>query len=427
MVELGKKQQSSSAGTKRATSTSSLHIVLFGFMIFFFMFTLRSSMTAYNLYEDHCLGESHLGPQPAVQRNATRSPKSMGNITNIITPLATFNTAAATNSTLRYDSSDATVMAMAHGYEKKVFQRFVGSLRKTGFKGKIFIAAEPIKTMKKGVAKYLVQMNVTIMELQFMECDNPIIKNASEVKSSRDKEANTCVAPYPDVKVRWGRYPFFRDALERCKECTGPVLFTDARDTFFQRDPFGDGVPEVERFQFFAEHRSVLASHWFVARRVRICKKGFTMEGPMLCSGTTIGTREDMLRFLNIMYEEMKLWMVTPECYFNSQGGDQAIMNYLYYSDQFKDLNSHTFMARGGGIVNTVGRIAHLIDAAHWGGRKSYTEKKKGNWLNDHVDMTDEQGFFIEYDGSRSRVIHQWDRFGNFIKLWLDAKGNIYD
>ena len=38
-------------------------------------------------------------------------------------------------SKLRYDSSDATVMAMAQGYDVKVHKRFVGSLRKSGFRG----------------------------------------------------------------------------------------------------------------------------------------------------------------------------------------------------------------------------------------------------------------------------------------------------
>lgn len=36
---------------------------------------------------------------------------------------------------LRYDSSDATVMAMAQGYALHVHRRFIGSLRRVGFKG----------------------------------------------------------------------------------------------------------------------------------------------------------------------------------------------------------------------------------------------------------------------------------------------------
>jgi hypothetical protein len=36
---------------------------------------------------------------------------------------------------LRYDSSDATVMAMAQGYSLLVHRQFVGTLRKSGFTG----------------------------------------------------------------------------------------------------------------------------------------------------------------------------------------------------------------------------------------------------------------------------------------------------
>ena len=288
------------------------------------------------------------------------------------------------------------------------------------------MATEPRDQMKEGVADYFDKMNVTVIELQFMECNNPIIKNVTGELKGKQKEANTCVAPYPDVKVRWGRYPMLRDVLKNCTTCTGPVLFSDARDTFFQRDPFGDGAAEIQGFHFFGEHRSVDAEHFFVARRVRICKQGYKMKGPQLCSGTTIGTRETMLKFLDIMYEEMKLWMITDTCYFESHGGDQAIMNYLYYDKRFNELDPHVFMARHNGIVNTVGRVGHMVSKANHRGYKSYTGEFP-NWLMFHLDMTDEQGYFIEYDGSRSRVIHQWDRFGLHLQHWLDKPGYIYD
>jgi len=53
-----------------------------------------------------------------------------------------------TQSKLRYDSSDATVMGMAEGYDLEVHRRFVGSLRKSGFKGTIMLATEQQSDMK---------------------------------------------------------------------------------------------------------------------------------------------------------------------------------------------------------------------------------------------------------------------------------------
>ena len=142
---------------------------------------------------------------------------------------------------------------------------------------------------------------------------------------------------------------------------------------FFWRNPFGEGVPEVLGFQFFAEHRSLDAGHFFVAHRVRTCKEGCKMDGPMLCSGTMVGTRQSMLDFLSIMHEEMKVWMIKPQCCFNSHGGNQAIMNHLYYGGFFNNANPPVVAAWHGGIVNTVGRVGHSFSKAHHRGAKTFT------------------------------------------------------
>ena len=99
---------------------------------------------------------------------------------------------------LRYDSSEATVIAMAQGYELDIHRRFVGSLRKSGFTGNILLAVEPI--MKSGVEEYLLKQNVTILKLNYTECEHKILED-HEVKNRKDKECNTCIAPYQNVKV----------------------------------------------------------------------------------------------------------------------------------------------------------------------------------------------------------------------------------
>lgn len=295
------------------------------------------------------------------------------------------------------------------------------------------LATDPI--MKEGVEDYLISMNVTIKKIDFVQCDKPIVQ-LDQVKTKKDKEANTCIKPYSDVKIRWGRYPFLRDALIECKKCTGPVLVSDARDVFFQRDPFSDGAKNVNGIEFFSEHR-VNADHWFVARRVRICKDGFEMNGPMLCSGTIIGDRKSMISFFNIMYNEMKLWMITDQCYFNSHGGDQAIMNYLYYANNFttNDIVTTTIYPPRVGTVNTVGVLGLKISKQHHKDKTKmgvtshkitpFSGADDKTWLGLHLDQTDEFGYFIDFDGTRSRVIHQFDRFGPNLEDWIN-KGQIY-
>ena len=98
--------------------------------------------------------------------------------------------------------------------------------------------------------------------------------------------------------------------LQGCEACTGPVLVTDARDVYFQRDPFGDGAEAVRGLQVFAEQpRFIDAGHWFVARRVRICKDEYTMDGPMVCSGTTIGTRDTIVHQADRFGSYWSKWM----------------------------------------------------------------------------------------------------------------------
>ena len=58
-----------------------------------------------------------------------------GNVTDRRIVDTKYNRSNNNNTPLRYDSSHATVMAMAQGYKLVVYQQFVGSLRKSGFTG----------------------------------------------------------------------------------------------------------------------------------------------------------------------------------------------------------------------------------------------------------------------------------------------------
>lgn len=316
----------------------------------------------------------------------------------------------------RHDSSDATIVTMAQGYPLQTHRHFVGTLRQTGYSGRIMIAIEP--DPESGVEEYLIANNVTMLKLQYVPCKTTISKFPHFIKGAKMEEGNTCIHPYPEIKVRWSRYPFLRDAIQNCEECTGPVLTTDYRDVFFQKDPFGDGVPEVTGLQLFAEHpRFITASHRFVSGRVKICKKGLKMKGRMICSGTTIGTREAILDYMTVMYQEMLLWQSDATCYNQTwHGGDQAILNYIYHSGGLDHLKPQVFEPREG-IVNTVGIIGirHTQFAKKLKNsgvsHQTYLGETTKRWISPHYDLTDSEGFFIDFNGNRSRVVHQYDRF----------------
>jgi hypothetical protein len=75
------------------------------------------------------------------------------------------------------------------------------------------------------------------------------------------------------------------------------------------------------------------------------------------------------------------------------------------------------------GIVHTVGFEAASIYRAHiarWAAQnvsesdalnsKELDGATNKSWIGVHYGLTDEDGFFLNEDGSRSRVIHQFDR-----------------
>lgn len=216
---------------------------------------------------------------------------------------------------LHGDSSTATVMGMASGYDMNVYQRFVGTLRKSGFKGKIILGVAP--DVSQEVLDYFKIRDVTPKILHWANCTYRKIESKKDIFNK-----TTCEEHYPDIKIRWSRFPLQADWLRECTECTGPVLVMDVRDSYFQLDPFGPGSPPVKGLQVFEEHPSQTTDHWLTKWPISACK-GISFTKPMLCSGTTIGTRAAMLKYLDIMYEEMKVWITEEKCRFDIDGDDQ--------------------------------------------------------------------------------------------------------
>ena len=319
---------------------------------------------------------------------------------------------------LKGDSSTATVMGMASGYDLDVYQRFVGSLRKSGFKGHIFLGVAP--DVDSRVLEYFKYRNVVPKIQKWVNCTY----TKDESKKNDIFKKTQCAHPYPDIKIRWSRFPLQRDWLEACQTCTGPVLVLDVRDSWFQQDPFGPGSPVIKGLHVYEEHKSQTTQHWLTNWPIGDCK-GVTYNETMLCSGTTVGTRVAMLKYLEVMYAEMKAWITDPSCRFDINGDDQSIHNHLYYSGQLPFAKS--WANRAGGLVNTVGVEGANIWKAHGKGTPSYPGAQGSQWIGPEFNLVDRQGFFTEADGTRSRVIHQWDRFGKHYLDWLMKQDLIKD
>lgn len=216
---------------------------------------------------------------------------------------------------LNGNSSSATVIGMATNYDLVTHQRFIGSLRKSGYSGNILLLVE--SSISSEIQQYFKARNVTYRKVEMLSSTSCVNAKHHKGLNSEIKNEN-CLKEYPELKARWGRYPLLRDFLKDCEACTGPVLYVDVRDAFFQRDPFGPGSPPIRGLQVYQEHQDHTTKHWFVARPMLQCKN-VQYDEPNLCSGSTVGTRPAMVKYLDIMYEEIKVWINTPKCTFSDQ------------------------------------------------------------------------------------------------------------
>jgi len=355
-------------------------------------------------------------------------------------------------------------------------------LRNTGYDGNIILAVSPI--LDQDIEDYLVSQQVIINKVKYVPCSHPIkpemakLKDLSQIENEHDREMVTCLDPYPTLKHRWARFPLLRDLLLDCGghtqphlKCGGPVLITDMRDTIFQRNPFGPEAPPVTGLQVFQEHYTIRTTHWLVDWPVGDCK-GVHYDEPMLCSGTTIGTRKAMLDYLSLMHTEMNTWMNTTKCCcFDTNGDDQSMHNYLYYSGMLQNVDGgvHAITNRMG-LVHTVGAQASLLfeanlqsktklrlakgqdtQTARDGARHDYFDlssaetdngntpkEDRTNWLGMQYGLTDKDGYILDIgqhgnsnskgsNSQRSFIIHQYDRFGPAYGHWIEKnKHQLY-
>ena len=62
---------------------------------------------------------------------------------------------------------------------------------------------------------------------------------------------------------------------------------------------------------------------------VKQCKGQDLGKRPMLCSGSTMGTRDGILAYIDEMVKEFDAWLAVEKCRFDIIGDDQSIHDYL--------------------------------------------------------------------------------------------------
>lgn len=319
---------------------------------------------------------------------------------------------------LKHKSSGDAVFGLAFGYGVQEYKRFVGSLRKTGYQDDIVLATSTDDKMKPGVANYLRNQRVLSYPFGF-ECR----KKQSRARRHLMATPAGCIltdwyeggdtrGPRPLALIR---YEHYRTWLDMYSESSW-ILILDFRDTFFQRNPFSPAILDRSLpvdLHLFEENRDVkrigicpFNSGWLACWGRHMPKQ--YANNSVVCSGSTLGHKNAVVTYTDRMIAEFD----SQQCHV-SRGteSDQGYHNYLHHTGALvaKGLRVRS-NPQGTGPVNTVGAMNGY----------RVPKDKKGP-LGTFWKIRDAEGYILNWDGSRSATVHQWDRFAKELLKWVDA------
>ena len=274
---------------------------------------------------------------------------------------------------------DAIMGLAAYPRNIRTFRRLVGSLRSTGYDGHIILGVSDRIPMSE--ENYLIKMDVTMYTVEMVSCDESISVGGEVKGNIRGK----CSRGLERLKLEWGRFEMCRQWLTVCTTCTGWTMVMDTRDVFFQATPFaalGDAASSPKDLYFVEEiapHtspdanpvRSFIAGNFRNRAHTVPCygKEHYEMysQRPVLCSGTVLGTRAGMLRFLSVFVDEFYENNAKANIKCRSPiTTDQWTMNWLYYNGAFGHFDTTASLPWGTGPVQTVGKVGvHAYTCKH--------------------------------------------------------------
>jgi hypothetical protein len=192
------------------------------------------------------------------------------------------------------------------------------------------------------------------------------------------------------------RYQYYYDYLNNNKGYR-KVLLTDSRDVFFQKNPFD--FPYKKNLNFFLEEEYIkncsINIKW-IKRTVGKLILEKIMDKKISCCGQVIGNCENIIEYCEIMRKNIinyqyKLSIHSLLFKRKIKGWDQAIHNYLVYSNFFKNIDFYD---------NQNGDVATL-----------YNSKE----LNFNF-----KGRLINQNGYEYSIIHQYDHFIDSFKSLIN-------
>lgn len=293
-------------------------------------------------------------------------------------------------------STDRSLVIGAHTRLPAQFiEPFARSLRATGFKGTFAVLAgrcgDEDMTGLRGLADVVVDLDaeyvrpgpMTLRLLGFLRSTRGFRRTyptafqvLARSASERASFQRWSRLEYHLEGLQALRYVHYRRYLSALDPEPDVVMLTDLRDVIFQRDPFDDPVSGLE---VYLEDESVRIGHEiFNTRWIRDLYGNAGLEElkdrRVSCSGTVIGTRDAVVRYLSEMISEI-VWRRRP-----LGSHDQGIHNMLVHRER---LPFAAVIQNGHGRVLTMGKM------------NSYAT---------------DGGVVRNLDGTVPAVLHQWDR-----------------
>jgi hypothetical protein len=293
------------------------------------------------------------------------------------------------------------VMAFAAEYTLKNYVVFIESLRDTGFEGDVVLAVHELDLRQDDIREYLFQAPNVVIYAPKQACFNAEMEAVESVKGGmricqchdlygRRENDGTITAlddPRPARTIAVTRYELYW-IFSRNYNPEQWILLVDARDTYFQTNPFAD-VPrktdatlESGLLYFFGENvdatrlgKSKQNSKWLLNAYGKEVANALS-DKPTICSGATMGEQVAVSEYLRAMVAE------SDETKTVLMGADQGFHNFLYYR-----------------FVNIV-LLSNVIDVCR--NSQSVAEPLRGNCSEARDDV--HGAFAFRYVCARSRL-----------------------
>jgi hypothetical protein len=339
-----------------------------------------------------------------------------------------------------------SVVAFAAEYPLSNFVSFIESLRAAGFQGDIVLAISPLDVKKKDVWDYLSEPNNHIViYAPVLVCFNAEMEAVESAKggsricisdglyATKDPQSGA-TEPMPDPRaprtVQTLRYEIYWLMCLNMSPHSW-ILLVDVRDTYFQLNPF-DTVPrqtDITRqsglLYFFGENveatrlgKSASNRKWLQAAYGEHVAD-LLADKPTVCSGATMGEQVALETYIRAMVAESDYTGTVLA------GADQGFHNYLHYSHKFKNVQTiHSIVVfdQGQGIVNNMGAL-RTKPLGEWGNGKMVQTVVNPNETNLRKRT---QYTVLNWDGSVSPVVHQFDRHKELSDYFFKIKGNQF-